>query len=164
MENFNFIESAVIFSLCDSGNFKSFTHSPKDFAEHGETYKFIQEYIDEYTEFPTAEILLEKFDTLKPDAQSINFNYALDEFINICSKIDFFHYDSDKSFRGRDFVMKKINKHFNPNATLIMDDINDNLFFKNFVEKEKLEFKVLEFQGQYVGLIEKIGLQLKGKI
>ena len=60
--------------------------------------------------------------------------------------------------------MKKINKHFNPNATLIMDDINDNLFFKNFVEKEKLEFKVLEFKGQYVGLIEKIGLQLKGKI
>ena len=90
--------------------------------------------------------------------------YALDEFINICSKIDFFHYDSDKSFRGRDFVMRKISKHFNPNATVIMDDINDNLFFKNFVEKEKLEFKVLEFQGQYVGLIEKIGLQLKGKI
>ena len=91
-------------------------------------------------------------------------HYALDEFINICSKIDFFHYDSDKSFRGRDFVMRKISKHFNPNATVIMDDINDNLFFKNFVEKEKLEFKVLEFQGQYVGLIEKIGLQLKGKI
>ena len=57
--------------------------------------------------------------------------------------------------------MKKIKKYFNPNATLIMDDINDNLFFKNFVEEEKLEFKVLEFQGQYVGLIEKIGLQLK---
>ena len=90
-------------------------------------------------------------------------HHALDEFIHICSKIDFFHYDSDKSFSGRDFVMRKINKHFNPNATLIMDDINDNLFFKNFVEKEKLEFKVLEFQGQYVGLIEKIGLQLKGK-
>lgn len=91
-------------------------------------------------------------------------HYALDEFINICCKIDFFHYDSDKSFRGRDFVMRKISKHFNPNAAVIMDDINDNLFFKNFVEKEKLEFKVLEFQGQYVGLIEKIGLQLKGKI
>ena len=91
-------------------------------------------------------------------------HYALNDFINICSKIDFFHYDSDKSFRGRDFVMKKIKKYFNPNATLIMDDINDNLFFKNFVEKEKLEFKVLEFQGQYVGLIENIGLQLEKKL
>ena len=64
--------------------------------------------------------------------------HALDEFINICSKIDFFHYASDKSFRGRDFVMRKISKHFNPYATVIMDDIDDNLFFKNFVEKEKL--------------------------
>ena len=44
-----------------------------------------------------------------------------------------------------------------------MDDINDNLFFKNFVEKEKLEFNVLEFQGQYIGLVEKIGLQLENK-
>ena len=60
--------------------------------------------------------------------------------------------------------MKKIKKYFNPNATLIMDDINDNLFFKNFVEEEKLEFKVLEFQGQYVGLIENIGLQLEKKL
>ena len=32
------------------------------------------------------------------------------------------------------------------------------------LEKKKLDFKVLEFQEQYVGLIEKIGLQLKGKI
>ena len=41
-----------------------------------------------------------------------------------------------------------------------------NIFFnifknKNFVEKEKLEFNVLEFQGQYIGLVEKIGLQLE---
>ena len=92
-------------------------------------------------------------------------NYALDNFINICSKIDFFHYDSDKSFRGRDFAMKKVNKHFNSNAILIMDDIQDNFFFKNFVEKEKLEFKVIEYKdkGRYVGLIEKIGLQFKEK-
>ena len=68
-----------------------------------------------------------------------------------------------KSFKGRDFVMKKIKKYFNPNAIVIMDDIQDNLFFKNFVEKEKLEFKVLKFEGQYVGLIEKIGLQFKEK-
>ena len=88
-------------------------------------------------------------------------HFALDNFIDICNEIDFFHYDSDKSFRGRDFVIKKIKKYFKPNATLIMDDINDNLFFKNFVEKEKLEFNVLEFQGQYIGLVEKIGLQLE---
>ena len=80
MENFNFIESAVIFSLCESSNYKHFAHSPKDFAEHGETFKFIQDHIDAYKDFPKPELLIEKFDTLKPDAQSVNFNYALDEF------------------------------------------------------------------------------------
>ena len=117
MENFNFIESAVIFSLCDSGNFKNFTHSPKDFAEHGETYKFIQEYIDEYTEFPTAEILLEKFDTLKPDAQSINFNYALDEF----SKQVMFR-NIVSAFNSNQMILED-----NPKKALgmIMDDLND---------------------------------------
>ena len=76
MENFNFIESAVIFSLCESSNYKHFAHSPKDFAEHGETFKFIQDHIDAYKDFPKPELLIEKFDTLKPDAQSVNFNYA----------------------------------------------------------------------------------------
>ena len=82
MENFNFIESGIIFGLCDSGNYKQFTYSPKDFAEHGETYKFIQEYLDEYSESPTPQVLIDKFNTLKPDAQSINFNYALTQFQN----------------------------------------------------------------------------------
>jgi len=82
LENFNFIESGIIFGLCDSGNYKQFTYSPKDFAEHGETYKFIQEYLDEYSESPTPQVLIDKFNTLKPDAQSINFNYALTQFQN----------------------------------------------------------------------------------
>jgi replicative DNA helicase len=82
LENFNFIESGIIFGLCDSGNYKQFTYSPKDFAEHGETYKFIQEYLDEYSESPTPQVLIDKFSTLKPDAQSINFNYALTQFQN----------------------------------------------------------------------------------
>ena len=117
MENFNFIESAVIFSLCDSGNFKNFTHSPKDFAEHGETYKFIQEYIDEYTEFPTPEILLEKFDTLKPDSQSVNFNYALNEF----SKQVMFR-NIVNAFNSNQMMLED-----NPKKALgmIMDDLND---------------------------------------
>ena len=50
-----------------------------------------------------------------------------------------------------------------PNSILLMDDIQDNIFFKNFVKEYKLEFKVFKFKDQYVGLIEKIGLQLKDK-
>ena len=103
MENFNFIESGVIFSLCDPGNFKNFTYSPKDFAEHGDTYRFIQEYIDEYSDFPSVEVLLEKFSTLKPDAQSINFNYALDEF-------------------GKQVMFRNIVNAFNSNQTILEDN------------------------------------------
>ena len=80
MENFNFIESGLIFGLCESQNFKAFTHPVKDFAQHGETYKFIQEYLDEYTEFPTNQVLIEKFPHLSTDAQDTNFQYALAEF------------------------------------------------------------------------------------
>jgi replicative DNA helicase len=82
LENFNFIESGIIFGLCNPSNFKDFTYLPKDFAEHGETYKFIQDYLDNYSEFPTVEVLVEKFDSLKIEAQSINFNYALSQFTN----------------------------------------------------------------------------------
>jgi|TARA_B110000977_G_scaffold50051_1_gene68000 predicted O-methyltransferase YrrM len=88
---------------------------------------------------------------------------ALDNFISLCEKIDFFHYDSNKSYSGRDFAIKKVNKYFMPNSILLMDDIQDNIFFKNFVKEYKLEFKVFKFKDQYVGLIEKIGLQLKDK-
>lgn len=80
MQNYNFIESGLIFGLCEPDNFKNFTHPSKDFAQHEEAYKFIQGYIDEFSEYPTSEILLEKFTTLAPEAQDINFNYALSEF------------------------------------------------------------------------------------
>ena len=88
-------------------------------------------------------------------------HYALDDFINLCPKIDFFHYDSDKSYSGRDFALKKVSKHFSLNAVLIMDDIEVNLFFKDFVEKNKLNFKVFAIKNEFVGLVENIGLQLK---
>ena len=42
-----------------------------------------------------------------------------------------------------------------------MDDIEVNLFFKDFVEKNKLNFKVFAIKNEFVGLVENIGLQLK---
>ena len=55
---------------------------------------------------------------------------------------------------------KKILKYLTASATLIMDDIQDNIFFKNFVEKNKLKYHVFHYQEKYVGLIENIGLQI----
>ena len=35
---------------------------------------------------------------------------------------------------------------------MIFDDIQDNLHFKNFIEKTKKEYFVLEFKGKYLGI------------
>lgn len=80
---------------------------------------------------------------------------ALNRFIrNIKSNyIDFFHYDSDKSFSGRKFAFELIKKKLSSNSIVIFDDIGDNLYFKNLVENEKLKYKIFNFKNGFVGLI-----------
>ena len=70
-------------------------------------------------------------------------------------KIDLCHYDSDKSWWGRNFAYPILWKALNPNGLFISDDIQDNLYFSNFVEKNFLKFAVVEFEGKYIGLIRK---------
>jgi|TARA_B110000114_G_C14818811_1_gene287797 hypothetical protein len=70
-------------------------------------------------------------------------------------------YNSDKSYSGKNFAMKKVNKHLSLNVVLIMNHIQDNLFFKDFIKKNKLNFKVFGCKNQLVGFVENIGLQLK---
>ena len=86
---------------------------------------------------------------------------SLINYLTYINRIDFMHYDSDKSYNGRKKTINKILKHLTSSATLIMDDIQDNIFFKNFVEKNKLKYYVFHYQGKYVGLIENIGFQIK---
>lgn len=80
---------------------------------------------------------------------------ALNRFIrNIKSNyIDFFHYDSDKSFSGRKLAFELIKKKLSSNSIVIFDDIGDNLYFKNLVENEKLKYKIFNFKNGFVGLI-----------
>ena len=103
--------------MCDAGNYKQFTYSGKDFVEHADAYLFIQEHIDEYKEFPKTELLLEKFNTLKPEAQSINFNYALSEF---SKQVMFRHIVN--AFANNKTLLRE-----NPKKALgtIMDSLND---------------------------------------
>ena len=79
-DSFNFIESALIFNLCDSDNYKSFRHPQNDFVVHKDAYMFIQKYVDEYRDFPTETVLLEEFSKLRQDASTVDFAYAQDEF------------------------------------------------------------------------------------
>jgi predicted O-methyltransferase YrrM len=79
---------------------------------------------------------------------------AIPEILKIIgnNSIDLFHYDSDKSYSGRDKVLKVIYPKINSNSIMIFDDIQDNLHFKNFIEKTKKDYFVLEFKGKYLGI------------
>ena len=70
-------------------------------------------------------------------------------------KVDLCHYDSDKSWWGRHYAYPILWKSLNPKGLFISDDIQDNLYFSEFVQKNFLNFAVIEFEGKFVGLIRK---------
>ena len=72
--------------------------------------------------------------------------------------IDLLHYDSDKSYSGRKWALSFLKKYFRAEAILIMDDIQDNSFFMDYVLKNNYFFKVFYFEGKYCGLASQISL------
>jgi len=73
------------------------------------------------------------------------------------NKVDLFHYDSDKSYSGRNFAVSIIKPLLSNKGILLMDDIQDNPFFYDYVKDNKPDFwRIFKFQGKYVGLIGKI--------
>lgn len=69
--------------------------------------------------------------------------------------IDLCHYDSDKSWWGRHYAYPILWKSLNEGGLFISDDIQDNLYFCEFVKKNSLKFAVVEFEGKFIGLIRK---------
>lgn len=66
--------------------------------------------------------------------------------------IDLFHYDSDKSYTGRNEALKLLEKQLNK-ATIVFDDIADNFHFKDFMESSDIPSVILQSpQGGYVGI------------
>ena len=51
-------------------------------------------------------------------------------------KFDLAHYDSDKSYIGRQRTIKKILPFINKNGLLFIDDIQDNCFFYDLIRKK----------------------------
>jgi predicted O-methyltransferase YrrM len=95
--------------------------------------------------------------------QSIRENWHLDirgddiaipAICDTVQNIDIFHYDSDKSYSGKLFAIKQIQKKLSLNSIVIFDDIQDNLFFKNLVNYLNCEYQVFEFEGKYVGQLD----------
>lgn len=78
----------------------------------------------------------------------------LKKIFKLVSNFEIVHYDSDKSYNGRKFFMKKIQKHLTKNFIIIMDDIQDNAFFYDFIKSnQKLNWKIFHFEGKYLGLL-----------
>lgn len=71
------------------------------------------------------------------------------------SKVDFFHYDSDKSYTGREWSSPIIWDSLIDGGYFVSDDINDNLSFKHFCEKIGRDPIIIEHQNKYVGILKK---------
>ena len=86
----------------------------------------------------------------KPD------NPGIIEALNVAdSQIDLCHYDSDKSWWGRHYAYPVLWKSLRSKGLFISDDIQDNLYFSEFVKNKLVNFVVVEFEGKFIGLIRK---------
>lgn len=77
---------------------------------------------------------------------------SLPKILSNISSIDLFHYDSRKTFKGREFAWKLIETRLAKNAIVIYDDVQDNFHFKKLVESLNCDFRVFNFLGKFVGV------------
>ena len=75
---------------------------------------------------------------------------ALPKIAAAVPKVDLFHYDSDKSWAGRDKAIALMREKLSPGGLILMDDILNNSWFRTYVEREKVPFTVV---GNRVGVI-----------
>lgn len=78
----------------------------------------------------------------------------LPKIISEVQSVDLFHYDSDKSYSGREYAMNLLVPRMSEKGIIVMDDIQVNSFFHDYVSTSDIsEWKVFEYAGKYVGLI-----------
>ena len=141
MENFDFVESGIIFGLTDRLAFRKFKYSGKDFAKHGDAYKFVTTHYDTYGEVPTPETLCENFPTLNPSAQNLNFDYAIDTFQNqvlFRQVIDVFQSNKELLSENPKHALAQINHGLQDVAVTYDEDV---LFYNNNAENRFDEWK-----------------------
>jgi|TARA_R110000744_G_scaffold84862_2_gene166030 KaiC/GvpD/RAD55 family RecA-like ATPase len=82
LDNFRFIESGLIFGIRTIEDLRKVTFTSDDFANFGSTFQFVTDHVDNYRQFPTVDLLMEKFPELVAEAKGVELQYALDEFRN----------------------------------------------------------------------------------
>ncbi len=78
----------------------------------------------------------------------------LDKILPQIRSIDIFHYDSDKSYIGRETVWNRVLPFLTHRSTVIFDDIDDNTQFYDLIEKHKIKnFHIFYLKRKYIGVI-----------
>jgi predicted O-methyltransferase YrrM len=77
----------------------------------------------------------------------------LPELLAEAGTVDFVHYDSDKTVEGRAFAMGLLTPHLAPDAVVMMDDIDDNTFFRDWVTERERPCTVVARGRKYVGIV-----------
>lgn len=72
---------------------------------------------------------------------------------NLKKKIDLIHYDSDKTYEGKKKFFKSINNLLKNNTLIIIDDIQDDNFFLEYIKNKNKKFKIFKFKRKFLGLI-----------
>lgn len=81
----------------------------------------------------------------------------LAKILNKVNYIDIFNYDSDKSYSGRKMAMSLIEQKLKANSIILMDDIQDNSFFYDYIQQNNPDnWYLFEFEEKYIGMIGKI--------
>jgi hypothetical protein len=84
------------------------------------------------------------------DSDEVNLPRILDTV----EEIDLFHYDSDKTASGRQYAVDAVREKLVDGGLIVMDDISDDDWFRNYVSTEGLPFMVLDNRYGVIGDIE----------
>lgn len=70
-------------------------------------------------------------------------------------QVDIFHYDSDKMRSGREFAMSVVAEKLEPHGIIVMDDIHNDDWFKDYVTEHRLPFAVIEGRYGVIGSLDR---------
>ncbi|GHE46841.1 hypothetical protein GCM10017673_55880 [Streptosporangium violaceochromogenes] len=75
----------------------------------------------------------------------------LEEILLPGTKVELLHYDSDKTRKGREFFLLRSRPHLGENHIIVMDDIQDNMVFREYAETQGL-YRVFPYEGKFIGV------------
>ena len=89
--------------------------------------------------------------TLKMEGDETNLPAILAEV----PQVDIFHYDSDKMRSGREFAISLVQDKLGPDGIIVMDDIHNDDWFKDYVTERGLPFAVVEGRYGIIGSLDR---------